>query len=96
MRLSEGTHQQIKKCTLADATLQSLMNTIMTGWPISREDVPVSIREFWNYKEELTVQDGVLYKGMKASQARALILVRALGFRNCGRNPHFLIRTTQT
>ena len=65
MRLSEGTHQQIKKCTLADATLQSLMNTIMTGWPMSREDVPVSIREFWNYKEELTVQDGVLYKGMK-------------------------------
>ena len=65
MRLSEGTHQQIKKCTLADATLQSLMNTIMTGWLISREDVPVSIREFWNYKEELTVQDGVLYKGMK-------------------------------
>ena len=65
MRLSEGTHQQIKKCTLADATLQSLMNTIMTGWPISREDVPVSIREFWNYKEELTVQDGALYKGMK-------------------------------
>ena len=51
MRLSEGTHQQIKKCTLADATLQSLMNTIMTGWPISRDDVPVSIREFWNSKK---------------------------------------------
>ena len=31
MRLSEGTHQQIEKCTLADATLQSLINTIMTG-----------------------------------------------------------------
>ena len=54
-----------KVFTVLDATLQSLMNTIMTGWPMSREDVPVSIREFWNYKEELTVQDGVLYKGMK-------------------------------
>ena len=65
MRLSEGTHQQIKQCTLADPTLQTLMNTVTTGWPVSKEDVPPCIREYWNYKEELTVQDGVLYKGMK-------------------------------
>ena len=65
MRLSEGTHQQIKQCTVADATLQSLMNMIMTGWPLTKEEVPVCIREYWNYKEELIVQDGVLYKGMK-------------------------------
>ena len=65
MRLSEGTHQQIKQCTLADPTLQTLMNTVTTGWPVSKEDVPSCIREYWNYKEELTVQNGVLYKGMK-------------------------------
>ena len=65
MRLSEGTHQQIKQCTLADPTLQTLMNTVTTGRPVSKEDVPPCIREYWNYKEELTVQDGVLYKGMK-------------------------------
>ena len=65
MRLSEGTHQQIKQCTTADATLQSLKNTITTGWPLTKEEVPVCIREYWNYKEELTVQDGILYKGMK-------------------------------
>ena len=41
------------------------MNTFMTGWPVSKEDVPTGIREYWNYKEELTVEDGVLYKGMK-------------------------------
>ena len=65
MRLSEGTHQQIQQCTVADAALQSLMNMIMVGWPLTKEEVPVCIREYWNYKEELTVQDGVLYKGMK-------------------------------
>ena len=64
MRLSEGTHQQIKQCVLADPTLQTLMNTVTTGWPVSKEDVPPCVREYWNYKEELTVQDGVLYKGM--------------------------------
>ena len=36
MHLSEGTHQQIKQCTLADATLQTLMNTVTTGWPVSK------------------------------------------------------------
>ena len=38
---------------------------IMTGWPLTKEEVPVCIREYWNYKEEITVQDGLLYKGMK-------------------------------
>lgn len=66
IRLSEGTNQQIKQCTIADAALQkSLMNMIMTGWPLSKEEVPVCICEYWNYKEELTVQDGVLYNRMK-------------------------------
>ena len=34
-------------------------------WPLTKEEEPVCIREYWNYKEELTVQDGVLHKGMK-------------------------------
>ena len=80
MRLSEGTHQQIKQCTIADATLQSLMNMIMTGWPLTKEEVPVCIREYWNYKEELTVQDGVSYKGMKVvvpASMRSQMVARA-------------------
>ena len=52
MRLSEGTHQQIKQCTIADAAQQSLTNIIMTGWPLTKEEVPVCIHEYWNYKEE--------------------------------------------
>ena len=36
MRLSEGTHQQIKQRTLADLTLQSQMNTATTIWPVSK------------------------------------------------------------
>ena len=37
------------------------MNTFMTGWPVSKEDVSTGVREYWNYKEELTVEGGVLY-----------------------------------
>ena len=37
----------------------------MSGWPDSRDQVPVNIREYWTYRDEITAQDGVLYKGMK-------------------------------
>ena len=37
----------------------------MTGSPLTKEEVPVCFHEYWNYNEELTVQYGVLYKGMK-------------------------------
>ena len=56
------------------------MNMIMTGWPLTKEEVPVCIREYWNYKEELTVQDGVLYKGMKVivpASMRSQMVARA-------------------
>ena len=29
------------------------------------ENVPNSTRQYWNMRDELTVQDGVIYKGMK-------------------------------
>ena len=36
------------------------------GWPETKEDVPNNIHQYWNIRDELTVQDGVIYKGMKA------------------------------
>ncbi len=65
MHLSSATYQQIKTSTSTDVALQTLMSTVMTGWPDSHDDVPVSIREYWTYRDEITAQDGVLYKGMK-------------------------------
>ena len=92
MRLSEGTHQQIEQCTITDATLQSLMNTIITGWPLTKEEIPVCILEYWNYKEELTVQDGVLYKVIVTASMRPQMIERVhsshLGPDACVRRAH--------
>ena len=65
MRLSGTTYLQIKTCTSSDLVLQTLMSTVMSGWPDDRDQVPVSIREYWTCREDITAQDGVLYKGMK-------------------------------
>ncbi len=63
---------QIQRLTHQDTTLQTLKSTILAGWPEQREDTPVCIRNYWNFREELTVQNGVLYKGCRVIVPPAL------------------------
>ncbi|PFX26463.1 Uncharacterized protein K02A2.6 [Stylophora pistillata] len=35
------------------------------GWPTEREEVPVHIREFWTYRDEMTLHNGVLLKNQR-------------------------------
>ena len=65
LRMSEATHAQIKQYTQTDTTLQALLTTILAGWPSAKEEVPICIRMFWGYRDEVTAQNGVLYKGSR-------------------------------
>ena len=38
---------------------------IQAGWPETKRQVPHSIREYWESRDELAVLDGVIYRGMK-------------------------------
>lgn len=57
--------QEVRRQTQHDEALQTLKSIILTGWPEQKEEVPVNIREYWHYRDELTVQDGILYKGCR-------------------------------
>lgn len=61
--LSDATGHLIRTHTCADTALQTLMQTVIAGWPDSKEDVPMNIREYFSIREDITVQDGVLFKG---------------------------------
>ena len=37
--------------------------TIQKGWPNNRDDVSESLRPYWNYRDELSINDGLIYKG---------------------------------
>ncbi len=65
MSLSTATHHQIKSATTADVTLQCLATTVLTGWAETKEETPIEIREYWTFRDEITVQGGVIYKGTK-------------------------------
>jgi len=66
--MSEATSQQVKKCTITDPSLQVVMITVINGWPEMRQETPECIREYWTYIDELTVQDGIIYKGMRVNK----------------------------
>ena len=64
---------QLQKATEQDPVMQTLKTTILTGWPTEREEVPVhKIREFWAYRDELTLHNGVLFKDQRLIIPKAL------------------------
>ena len=45
--------------------LSDLSSIILAGWPDKKEESPVHVREYWNFRDELTVADGIIFKGMR-------------------------------
>ena len=50
--------------TREDDELALLKHTIMHGWPSTIRDVPSEIQPYWTFMEELTVEDGIVLKGI--------------------------------
>ena len=54
---------EIRAATQVDDIMTTLKNVIMSGWPTSRVDVPPAAMPYFNYRDELTVQDGIILRG---------------------------------
>ncbi|KAJ8004076.1 hypothetical protein DPEC_G00155030 [Dallia pectoralis] len=39
-----------------------LKTVVLEGWPDCREDTPIVIRGYWAIRDEISVQDGVLFR----------------------------------
>ena len=65
LRMQQSTQIQIRQATSADSTMQTLAEIIQRGWPDTRSEVPISTRGYWGFKDELTLQDGLIFKGNK-------------------------------
>ena len=49
--------------THTDPVLQTLQASIIRGWPENKQDIRQSLQPFWIYKEELTIDKGLIFKG---------------------------------
>ena len=45
--------------------MKDLKPIIRSEWPESKEDIPVSIREYFSFRDELTLQNGIVFKGKR-------------------------------
>ena len=62
--VSRNSQAEIKVATENDPALRQLKAIVMKGWPDCKEPSPAMIQEYWNFHEEITIQDGILYKGL--------------------------------
>ena len=60
---TEDFLQRLKEETDKDAELQLLKQQITQGWPRRIKKVDSSIRPYWSFREDLTIQEDVLLKG---------------------------------
>ena len=57
--------KEIKECSMSDSVLPLLRDTILQGWPNERKNCPKALGEYWNYRDELVVQDRIIFKGCR-------------------------------
>ena len=56
---------QIRQETNKDASLQTLMTLISAGWPNDKLQSPLCVREYWPYRDELSTQNGLVFRGTR-------------------------------
>ena len=79
MVASPATIELLRRAAEVDDEYQLLRRQIALGWPQSPADVPVNLRQFMTFSDELAEFDGLVYKGHRVvvpRDARAEILDR--------------------
>ena len=54
--------QQLRDETDNDDEMLSLKSIIMSGWPETRRQLATQLRPYWPFRDELTVDDGIIMK----------------------------------
>ena len=57
--------QQIRQATQDDDTMALLKYTITFGWPNTVQELPKELQAYWTFKEEMTVEDGLILKATR-------------------------------
>ena len=61
--ISEPQLKEVQAETAQDDTLQQLKKTIISGWPETKKEVLVSLHPYFLVRDELSAQDGLIFKG---------------------------------
>ena len=90
--------QQIRDATATGQSLRILGEIILKGWPNQKDGIPIEALPYFNYRDELTIQDGIIYRGDRIIVPKALrqdmknrVHAGHLGINSCLRRARDLI-----
>ena len=70
--VSKDNQLKIKNATKQDQEMQMLRDTVLKGWPQRKDQVPPEIRPYWNFRDEITFVEEMLFKGQKLIVPKSL------------------------
>ncbi|UYV64550.1 K02A2.6-like [Cordylochernes scorpioides] len=62
LSVCSDTVLRIREESSSDPILCEVKKLILNGWPPNKNQTSMLTREYWNFREELTVQDGIILK----------------------------------
>ena len=63
--IEEKERDEVLQETNKDPEFQALKHAISTGWPAKRSQIRASLHPYWNCRDELTIESGILMKNSK-------------------------------
>ena len=63
LTLPDANVQEMREHTAEDPSLQALKQTILDGWPDHRNQLHLMVKPYFNFRDELSVQDGLIFRG---------------------------------
>ena len=63
IQISKDKAHEWKRETDSDPLLSQLREIVLNGWPENRAELAPELREYWNFRDELCICDGLLMKG---------------------------------
>ena len=61
--VSDQKMSDLQANTASDLDMQRLIAVIKEGWPDDRSSCPLLVQPFWNYRDGLSVMEGLVFKG---------------------------------
>ena len=70
--ISDQRLDEIRAETRKDQSLRELSETILVGWPEHKDDTAALTHPYFSMRDELTLQDGLVFKGNSVVIPRSL------------------------
>ena len=55
--------EEMRDAMNRDEALQVLKTTVQKGWPKYKDSTPLCIRQYWQFRDEINVREGIVFRG---------------------------------